>query len=165
MTQPTRPEPENDFDRRHFAMIDEHGWAVMSVFPTEDDPGEPFSYTTGIYAKFQAPEMIVIGLGSKISHRLCNEYGARVQAGDRFEEHQRYEGFLDGYVVEFRAVDMSRPDATKEYMNYSSWYYFRQPFPAMQLVWPGSGSGLFPWEPGSSQELRDAQPLLCADAQ
>ena len=73
----------NEYERNILADIDEYGCSVTSVIdPNGNEP--PFSYSIGIAKSSDAPELIVVGLDSKISHWLINEYNRRVKAGERF---------------------------------------------------------------------------------
>jgi len=51
--------------------------------------------------------------------------------------------------------------ALKAHLGYASWFYqsLKQPFPALQLVWPDKQNRL-PWEPGYDQRFSKKQPML-----
>ncbi|MFC4728957.1 DUF4262 domain-containing protein [Coralloluteibacterium thermophilus] len=149
----------NDYERNILAHIDEYGCSVTSVFDP-DGEGPPFSYSIGIVRSAGAPELIVVGLGSKISHWLVNEYNRRVQAGDRFSQGVPYSGFLEGFAVQFGPVDRHH---RKEYMRSAHWLHGGTDFEALQLIWP-STSGVWPWDPEADDAFRRSQPLLAGVA-
>lgn len=140
-----------------FDIIEKHGWHVMSVANAADESGPFFSYSTGIYQKLRAPELLIIGLSSNLSARLINIYGNNIlNQGAFFEAGKFYSGFLEGFDVY-----MTEPDdrARKEFAIWADWYYQRQPFPILQCIWP-STNGVWPWEEAASVELKEMQPLL-----
>ncbi len=154
--------PQADpLDQSYLDKIETYGHAVMSVADRVDEPtGEPnFSYSTGAYESYGAPELIIFGLSSKMHHWMINEFYNRLQQGETFPLGEEVEGFLEGYPVVF--VEASER-AANDYMNFTRWYYEGEPFPVWQLVWPGVNSRKFPWEEDCPQEIIDAQPDLSA---
>lgn len=92
-----------DYERNILKHIDEYGCSVTSVFdPDEKEP--PFTYSIGIAKSSGAPELIIVGLGSKLSLWMVNEYNRRCRAGERFQPGVLYLGFLEGFAVQFGAV-------------------------------------------------------------
>lgn len=151
-----KPEPKNEADRRFLDVIDRHGWHVMNVHGGADGPG--FSYSTGIFERTGQPEAIVIGLIPEVAHRVINDYGNRLCTGDRFLPGQLYNGFLEGHPVTFVAA--SAPQAVSEYATWTDWYYNRKAFPLVQIVYPDSQTGAFPWQPDYRESWLPIQPLL-----
>ena len=148
----------NEYERNILAHIDEYGCSVTSVFdPDGNEP--PFSYSIGITKSSGAPELIVVGLDSKISHWLINEYNRRVKAGERFLPGVLYPGFLDGFAVQFGSVALKYKD---EFMCSATWLHGGPHFEALQLIWP-STSGTWPWDADASDWFRSHQPLLAGD--
>ena len=89
-----------EYERNILRHIESHGCSVTSVFdPDENEP--PFSYSIGIARSCGAPEVIVVGLSSKLSHWMVNEYNRRCRAGERFQPGVLYLGFLEGFAVQF----------------------------------------------------------------
>lgn len=137
------------------------GWSVMSVFSPADDPspGPGFMYTVGLTYSYQAPEIIVFALPTKIGHRLLNKLGRRVKEGERLVMGRRYEDVAN-MPVQFLAVD----PAHHHYFGTASYWYrdsLSDPsaYSALQLVWPDKDSR-FPWEPEADPALAPMQPLL-----
>ena len=67
-----------------------------------------------------------------------------------------YNGFIEGFGCEMRAVDQSY---YKEYLGWCRWLYGGNNFKAFQLVYP-STEGIWPWEAAASEWFRARQPLL-----
>lgn len=148
----TRP-----FEASFFDIIEKHGWHVMSVANAAGEEGPVFSYSTGIFHRLKAPELLIIGLDSKLSASMINHYGHEMQEnGAAFEVGKFYSGFLDGFDIYMLEPDIR---ARKEYAIWADWYYERQPFPILQCVWP-STTGRWPWEEAASAYLKETQPLL-----
>jgi hypothetical protein len=148
----TRP-----FEISFFDIIEKHGWHVMSVANEEGEEGPVFSYSTGIFQRLKAPELLIIGLGSKLCAAMINHYGHEIQEnGKRFNAGEFYSGFLEGFDIY-----MMEPDerARREYAIWADWYYERQPFPILQCVWPAT-TGPWPWDERASAYLKETQPLL-----
>jgi hypothetical protein len=149
----------NEYESNLLAHIEKHGCSVTSVFdPDGSDP--PFSYSIGIAKSVGAPELIVVGLNSKLGHWLVNEYNRRVRSGERFSQGVLYLGFLDGFAVQFGPVARSH---RQEYMRSATWLHSGPDFEALQLIWP-STSGAWPWDSEADDWLRNNQPLLAVEA-
>ena len=145
----------DEYVRNILQHIEDHGCSVTSVFD-KDEKEPPFSYSIGIAKSSGAPEIIVIGLSSKLSHWMVNEYTRRCQAGERFEPGVLYLGFLEGFTVQFGPVAREH---RAEYMRSACWLHSGPDFEAVQLIWPTT-SGVWPWESGASEWFRSNQPLL-----
>jgi hypothetical protein len=154
-----RPDPEDEADKDIMAAIDEHGWAVRFVW---DDNGEDpnFHYSAGIYERCGRPELLVFGLSREVGQWVVNEYGQRSSDGEVFEPGTAYEGFLEGHCVVFLAVDSRRASIDHAYTTWTDWYYERNGFPLLQLVWPDPDTDAFPWQADFRDALRTLQPLL-----
>lgn len=125
--------------------------------PKEIEP--PFSYSIGIPRSSGAPELIIVGLNSKLSHRLINEYNRRGRSGEQFLPGVFYSGFLEEFEVQFGPV---APEYRSEYMRSACWLHGGPEFEALQLIWPNT-SGVWPWEAEASDWFRANQPLLTAE--
>jgi hypothetical protein len=145
----------NDYEQSLQAHMAKCGCSVTSVF--DPDGNEPdFSYSIGIGQSSKAPDLIVVGLKREIGHWLVNEYNRRVQAGERFSPGVLYDGFLEGFAVQFTPVD---PPHRAGYMRSAVWLYGGSDFEALQLLWP-STRGLWPWDPEAGEWFKANQPLL-----
>ena len=131
-----------EFARRQQQLIDQYGWAVTNVFPTEDDPVSPFSYTVGLTAHGY-PELIIAGLDPHTSHMLLNNLAGRVyDRAERFTAGQRITDLLpagyDAVIVEGPATDALYPGAAFA-------RYGKDAVSLQQIVWPDP-EGRYPWD-------------------
>lgn len=129
----------------------------MSVANGPEDSGPIFTYSTGIFQRLNAPELLIIGLDSRFSACMINHYGNQILEGkESFEAGAFYSGFLDGfdiYMTEGGEV------ARRDFAVWSDWYYEREPFPLLQCVYPTT-SGVWPWDEAASDDFRENQPVL-----
>ncbi|MBK8115773.1 MAG: DUF4262 domain-containing protein [Candidatus Accumulibacter sp.] len=147
-----------EYERNILQHIEEYGCSVTSVFdPQKVEP--PFSYSIGIARSSGAPELIIIGLSSKLSHWMVNEYNRRIRSGEQFLPGVLYLGFLEGFAVQFGPVAREH---RAEYMRSACWLHGGSEFDALQLIWP-STSGVWPWDAEASDWLRANQPLLAGE--
>jgi Domain of unknown function (DUF4262) len=144
----------NDGEKKALADIEEYGCHVIHVLEDEERP--PFSYSVGIQRTSGAPEVIVIGLKQPIAHFVVNEYNSRVRGGESFAAGARYEGFLEGFRVQFEVVT---PDHFDKYMGWDKWLYRGKTFEVLQIVYPTT-DGIWPWEPRADEWFRTRQPIL-----
>ena len=152
----------NDYERKILDNIDEHGWFCTSVFdPNGDEPS--FAYSIGFSRTFGGPEFIVFGLGAELMHSMLWDTFRQLQDGKQAEDESCWSGLLDGFDCISRSVHPS--NIVQDWFNSAMWFWSdierRTGLPAaMQLVWPSSKSGRFPWEPDCEQDVRDLQPTL-----
>jgi hypothetical protein len=145
----------NEYEQNLLRHIEQFGCSVTSVFdPDEKEP--PFSYSIGITKSCGAPELIIVGLNSKLGHAVVNLYNDKVRAGERFVPGVLYTGFLEGFPVQFSPVTKENRES---YMTSACWLHGGPSFEALQLIWPNT-EGVWPWEPRASEWLRANQPLL-----
>jgi hypothetical protein len=144
----------DDLMRRQQQQIDEYGWAVTAVFPTDDAPDAPFAYTVGLTAHGY-PELIIAGLDPQIAQALLNDLATRVyDRAQRFTAGQRISDLLVGYdaiIVDGPATEALHPGAAFA-------RYGKNKVSLQQVVWPDP-QGRFPWEAGYALG-QGAQPLL-----
>ncbi len=150
------PKALDEHDQRFLDIIDEHGWHVMHVSGDAENPS--FTYSTGIFALTGRPELIVFGLPTEVGNFVVNEYAGRLREGEGIEAGDFLDGFLEAHPVTFVAV--ADPGLVKRYATWTGWFYERRPFPLLQLVYPDSRSGAFPWQAGYRDDWRAHQPLL-----
>ena len=122
------------------AVIKEHGWAVIGVFPAAGDSGQPFSYTVGLTEQF-LPELVVYGLDAHSAGGLLNAVAARMVEHGELAPGDRVDGVLDG-DLRLAVFDLDRADAADLAMVHN---IYGTLLSARQVVWPDK-SGKFPWE-------------------
>lgn len=149
------PEPENDFDASVLRGIQDHGWYVLKV--PEDAEGPGFAFTVGLWANYQHPELIMVGLSLDLMHPLLNLAGGEVRDGrQRFEAGQLSSELIKGHLCTFVEV---APESYRDYLGYALWLYRHESFPVLQCAWPDQ-QGSFPWQSQFPEALRARQPIL-----
>jgi hypothetical protein len=108
----------DNFDRKTLENIKQYGCSVIHV--AEEDNLPPFAYSIGIKKSSSAPEVVVIGLKTKMAHSVINEYNRRIRDGEVFKSGDRYAGFLEGFDVLTVSVESAY---FKEYLGYNLWFY------------------------------------------
>jgi len=144
-------------EAKALADIEQYGLHVISV--RAEGEHLPFSYSIGIEKSLGQPELIVIGLGSSLAHRVINACHEQMRAGLAVTSGVRVAGLLEGFECVIGAV---APAAYREYMGWALWLHGGPDFRARQIIWPTT-SGVFPWDPEADDELRSWQPLLAGD--
>ncbi len=124
--------------------IEAHGWHCLHVGASNGDE-DPFSYSIGFWQRFQAPEVMVFGLGESQSHALLAACLAQLEAGARFEPGVENDSLLGGgYKVVFKVVG---EDRFPEYLGTAMRYYEDRPFPALVMFLPDR-EHRFAWDEG-----------------
>ena len=141
-------------ERKLRADIQQYGWHVLNVLP--DDSHPPHSYSVGLFATFDHPEIVVVGLPGDTAHHLINNLAEEIKEGETFEAGARYGHVLEGYDVTFVRV---APEYYREYFGRALDYYGSISFSMLQMVWPDR-KRFFPWDPSCAQDIRDLQPVL-----
>ena len=158
MSDPSLSEHEQEI----LDNVVEHGWHCVAVFGEGERPG--FAYSVGFIDTLKCPEFIVFGLDTKLMHGMLWSVFRQVRDGKAMPgEGQRWCALIEGYDCISRAVHPSQIEP--EYFNSALWYWWysgreRESVCAYQLFWPGREQGLFPWESGCNQIVRDYQPAL-----
>jgi len=143
--------------------VEEFGWQCTSVAPRvdDDDDSPAFSYSIGFWECLDSPEVIVFGLPSKLMHSMLSEVHRQIEAGRSLEDGARWSDLISGFDCISRPV---HPTQIGNYLLSSIWYKKQKTgsgdVAAYQLFWPGKLDGLYPWEEGCDQIVRDAQPML-----
>jgi hypothetical protein len=148
----------SDFFREQTEIIQQFGWAVVHVVPSEEDPAGavPFAYTVGLTAAGH-PELIIAGLPPDLGHQLLNEVAGRVHdEGARFGHGRR----VSDVIVDQDLVILTGRPTGELWPGAALARYGRERLRLQQLVWPDPGN-LFPWQEGyEPDEFR--QPLIDA---
>lgn len=150
----------SDIDRNTIAHIEEHGWSSMHVMAEGDDPS--FTYSIGFWETLNAPDAIIFGMPRKLAHSMLWRVFEQIRDGKAaLQDHARWTDVIADFDCISRPVHQTQ---IGEYLNFAIWYreYRTQlrDLAAYQIFWPGKPQGLFPWETGCEQIVRDCQPLL-----
>ena len=152
----------SDYEQSIVDNVAEHGWFCVSVFDP-DDVKPSFSYSVGFWKTLNSPEVIIFGLPGKLMHSMLWEMFRQIRDGAQLEDGRRWSNLIEGFDCISHKV---HPDnMQREYFNSALWYWGDPEergaaLEAYQLVWPGSKDGLFPWQVGCAQIVRDYQPAL-----
>ena len=157
MTRHSNDPGLDEHDAKLLETLEKWGWFVTKVGAGDIEPA--FAYSMGLYENFHHPEIVVFGLDLDVMHQIINNAGAGVREGQKFEEGKKYDDLLQDYPCVFRRVDPTHYDGL---LNYAVWYYEGSHFPALQLIWPDK-AGLFPWQTGVNDYVKDNQPSLDHD--
>lgn len=133
-------------------MVEEHGRAVMTVFPLGDpcplaelDPNDAFSYTIG-NAKAGLPELLLVGMVDTGSLLILN------MVSDKMKERGR--AFDDREIVslgaKFPVCLVGAGPQERERMTCANWFNGDTAYPVMQIV-ACDTEGRFPWDPGCAE--------------
>ncbi|MEQ9504961.1 MAG: DUF4262 domain-containing protein [Hyphomonas sp.] len=151
----------NQHEQNILSNISKHGWHGLHVFdPERATPG--FSYSVGFPETLEAPEFIVFGLPHELAHHMLWEVFSQIKGGAEPLHGRRWSDLLKGFDCVSLKADHDL--LFTEHLISSRWHWNhcgRDGFPpVMQLVWPSSTTGLFPWEPDCHESVISAQPKL-----
>ena len=140
--------------------IAKHGWYCIGVGAGDDGPN--FSYSVGWTDTLSSPEAIIFGLKSGLQHSMLWELFRQIQKGNALVEGGRYDHLIQDFQCEARRV---HPSHAAERLRFANWYHRRRNpvaplVVAYQIFWPGKEDGLFPWDPGCTDAIREWQPRL-----
>ena len=145
-------------DRKLLDDVGRHGWHAVHVHPYADR--EPYwTFTVGLPATRDHPELIVFGLAEDVAHATLATAVENIEQGQRYRPGVAYDDeVLTGYPVRFVRA---RPHWYASFLGYAQWFHESSgDFEVLQLVWPDR-DGHWPWEPSWSLSA-GAQPLLGA---
>ena len=151
----------SDYELTILANVEEFGCSTASVFdPDGDDPA--FTYSIGLTKTVGQPEVIVFGLPLETMQFMVNETMRQCQKGNDLGDFTQLSGLLEGFDIIARTIPPHRID--REFFNSAMWFhereYGRDLDRAVQLVWPSSATGLFPWDPDCHESVIAHQPAL-----
>ena len=129
-------------------LIDEHGWAVIGVFPTTTDEGPPFCYTVGLTER-NLPELAIYGLDLKAGGGVLNAAARRLIDAGEPRPGEVLHGLLVGDLplVTIDMTDTADLNAVRA--------HYGAVWAARQVIWPDS-DGRMPWE---GWDLGAVQPM------
>lgn len=133
--------------------VREHGWHVMGV---GGGHAPDWAYSIGLWHSHRSPEVCLAGVPLNTAMQLVNIIGGQIRDGRPLAPDERRDDVINGYPVAIRPV---HPGWYKALFGAGLDYARQPPWPMVQAFWPDK-SGLFPWEKGFDEGLREAQPLL-----
>jgi hypothetical protein len=151
------PKPENRGEQDTLRIIREHGCMNLSIPWGEKQP--PFSFSIGLFANYDHPELILFGMRGENASAIINEVRDHVRAGRKFADGDISDEILaDDYKVCFWTVPLM---VYPRYLGRALWFYEKCPavFPCLQIIWQDANRR-FPWEAECEPEVKEDQPLL-----
>jgi hypothetical protein len=133
--------------------IENYGCHLVLI---EQDHLPAFVYSIGLFQNFGHAEIICIGLKKELMSALINGARDLIKQGETLTPGKPYNGFLQGYSIQFIEVDK---DYYGNYVGYAGWFYNYKDFPLLQLVWPDKEHN-FPWDENFNPNIKFQQPLL-----
>lgn len=133
--------------------VEEFGWALTHVFPTVDDPGVPFTYTTGLQLK-DVPELIMMAATPEVAHALLNDIAQKMVDGRVPVDGEVWGDILaNDYDVRFREVPI---EETATFMTLTRLY--GEGFTVMQVLLPDV-KNRFPGDEDCDEDFAALQDL------
>jgi len=128
--------------------IDEIGWSVVTSILDKHD-NLSVTYSIGLNDKYNASEVVVIGLDPRVAAGFLNLYIHLVKEGNEFKPGKDYSEFAEGFDTRFKEV------STIDCINFmpQAYYYYQsrgKGVQAMYLVFPDSEGK---WANESDHEL------------
>lgn len=122
--------------------IRDHGWSFVYVKATQPDE-QPFCYTIGFTETYQAPEILVFGLGQQRAHDLLSHCAELLANGHTFCAGIKDGKVLaGGYSVVFKPL---REDCYGEYVGRARHHYRDAQFNVLVMFFPDR-EHCFPWD-------------------
>jgi hypothetical protein len=150
----THERHDKESEKRIIEAVDKYGWHVTLI---ESDGYNPsFAYTIGLKKTYEHPELIILGLGTKLMGELLNIAGDLIKNGHKIDLAKEYDDFLNGYNCQF--IKMNK-NYYSDYLGYGIWFNKGCDFETYQLVWPNK-KGNFPWNKVDDEYFDFRQPLL-----
>jgi len=150
------PDPTDEHDRKLLSDVKTVGWHVLKILGDETFP--EYCFSVGLYYTFGHPEILVMGLPLSTGHQFINLAAGHIASGRAFQPRERTDELAEGFACSFIPVLV---DHYEQYLGYAIWFYrkLKQPFPALQLVWPDK-QGRLPWDVGYDKQFYKLQRLL-----
>jgi hypothetical protein len=134
-----------------------HGCHITTVAFDLDYDTPDYVHSVGFYARFDQPEVIVMGVSAQTGGRAVNELNRRFATGLRIQNGDLIAGLFEGRDALVSSVDVTDASA---YIDWLLWFYtaIRCDFPLVQILWPDK-QGRFPSNPDCHPSVRKAQLL------
>ena len=138
-------------------IIHEHGWAAITVDPTDDCGGGPkFAYTVGLTETYNHPEIVMVGFASDLSMAVLNSAGKRVKNGIRLVDWSTDDHIIQLFPVAFRSLPMPQG---RRWAPVAGDRYRPRSFELLQMFMP-DGHGRFPWNADCDESTSKIQMYL-----
>ncbi len=147
-----------DFDhylKQVQALIDKHGWTVQGV-----GSNPPYAYTVALSARYNLPEIVVMGLPFQVATTVLNRLARRMVENDFVPlADTTFNEVFEGFDAKF--VELS-PAQVAKHLRIACLFAPQTP-KAWQLIWPDP-QGRFAGEEGADDRFAAMQNLAFVDA-
>jgi hypothetical protein len=136
-------------------MIAKHGFQMIGVFGTEDEPQPPFTYTIGLYPS-HGYEIIIVGSNPRIAGWFITEIYKKLKSGEQINCDVPYTDLINVPYAFKQANEKARG-----YVCQADRYYNTE-VPVLQLV-VADEAGKLPWEEGYDIEYMGPRQIHLFD--
>ena len=152
----TLPTPEDEYEAKAIADINQHGVHILNVFDPEGEDSK-FNYSVGLWHSYKHPEILIYGLDAGISTQLINDIAEKCRNGDPMPANGMVSSdYVQSFHVQFVEVPKSE---YKEHFGWARWLYQGNEFPVLQMVFPDK-DGNWPWSDKTTDDFKWFQPVL-----
>jgi Domain of unknown function (DUF4262) len=144
----------NEFEQNMIHNIEKYGCSINHILDDEVTGDLAFSYSIGLFATFQQPEILVIGLKQELRHDLINNICFDYKESKTLKIGAYSSDILDGFDCLVLEVDKVH---YKGYLGSANWYYKEKDFSVIQIIYP-TLKGIYPWEKDFTSEIN--YPIL-----
>lgn len=144
----------DESEGRFVDAIRKYGWFCTRV--AGDHEGPAFSYTSGIWERYQHPELIMFGMPKDTSYGVFEDIQYEIERGMTVKTGRPLKNVFGNAVAYAFSVAEKH---YAEYLGWNRWFYRGNNFRCIQIVWPDR-AGNFPWESNFDPEFRGDQPDL-----
>ena len=150
------PKPEDKSDEKLIKDVIDHRCHIVAI--PAGTQGPEYSFSIGLFAQFEHPELVIFGIDRSIAGTAINDVCGLIEQGRRFNHGDSSDEIFAGVHVVFLSVD---PSFYPYYLGTALWFYkyLPNPFPVLQMVWADKQQK-FPWESGYDIRCQSLQPLL-----
>lgn len=139
--------------------IRDYGWHCLHVSPRVGETGASFTYTVGLHASYDHPELMIFGLDRDKSHAILTTCVDMIRSGTRFPTNEPVGNVLArDFKVMFRRV---HPQHFGEYLGTAIRHYGHRNFGAFVLFWPDK-EHRFVWESENLPSQVEAAGIVVA---
>lgn len=131
--------------KKYFKRVDDNIWrdGYHTTAVLEGENFTPFSYSTGVFANFNIPELFISGLGPNFSGQLTKNYVDKYKLGT-VPLNEKITDLNERFPVYFIKVSN---ESLSEHVLSTIRHYENKRYQYLQLIFPDL-NGNFPHEPG-----------------
>ena len=151
------PVPRDTHETRVVQNVRKYGCHVTTVACDLDYGTPDYVHSVGFYARFDRPEVIVMGVSAQAGAKAVNELRRRFASGWTIQGGDVIEGLFEERKAYVQDVDVTDASA---YIDWLLWFYtpIRCMFPFVQILWADK-EGRFPSDPECHPSVREIQML------